>query len=244
MIDDQALPCIDYEELNGATATDTMISLEYPESFDEISNAQGEYIKTEISQLYQDAKNGKAFFELGIDHASFVNYFAFQEIMYNTGFGSSSIYFYKNAEDKIIAGPLWDFDQLMMIDLGAGFVQPPTCDNNLYRYLLQYPEFKTLLAARLKWFDEELGPVIQAQLKNLQQNQSLRTAVYRNEAKYQTWGKSFPDLSVYQNPHITALTSWDEHVDYLYKALFSAYGDDSAPTGRAKWLLEHIEDLE
>lgn len=245
MISDQATPCINYEWLNGATTTDTLISLEYPESRKDMTDGQYNYVVSAVSDLYSDAKNHVPYYDLGIDSNSFVNYFTFQDLMFNTGFGSSSVYFYKPLWGKITAGPLWDFDQLLMMDIGYGFTQPNTCDNNLYRYLLQYEEFRSAMQKKLLWIDEVLNPIISQQLDELQNNDLLRMAIEKNEAKYHTWGTYFPNLSVYQHPAIVTYTSWDDHIEHLRLSLFTGYSDASGQTiSRAKWMVENFSQLD
>ena len=244
MIDDQATPCLDYEWLNGAETTDTLISLEYPESSKDMTAEQYEFLKTEVSDLYSNSRNHINYQELGIDSDSFVNYFAFQDLMFNTGFGSSSVYFYRPLGGEITAGPLWDFDQLLMIDVGHGFTQPVSCDNNLYRYLLRYDEFREALKTRLQWIDEVLNPIISQKLSELQQNTVLREAIMRNEEKYHTWGTYYSDLSVYQNPQIVSYKTWDEHVEHLRQALFTGYANEyGEPISRARWMFENFDSL-
>lgn len=45
-----------------------------------------------------------------IDVESFAKYYLLQEILYNIDGGMGSMYMYKDREDKLIAGPLWDMD--------------------------------------------------------------------------------------------------------------------------------------
>jgi len=181
--------------------------------------------------------------KLGIDITSFVNYFVFEEIMYDMGFGSSDFYFYKPLGGKITAGPLWDFDQMLMADIGTGFTRPPTCDNNMYRYLLKYPEFRTLMQERLMWVIENLSPVISQHLDMLQNNPTLRAAVERNEAKHRTWGNLIDIGVFYQNPQIVSYTSWDQHVEHIRKLLFTGYEVNGKTASRAEWILSHFEEL-
>jgi hypothetical protein len=243
MIDDPAKPCFNYNWLNGAAFTGTMITFEYPESLNDMTGPQAEYIKNTVENLYRKARNHAPFEELGIDAVSFANYFAFQELMFNTGFGSSSVYFHKPLGGKITAGPLWDFDQLLMMDIGSGFTRPSSCDNNLYRYLLGYPEFRSLMTERLVWINETLNPKLERQLDELQANPILRAAAERNEAKYKTWGKKIDIGVFYQNPQVVSYKSWDEHVEHIRKSLFTGYEVDGRPASRAAWILAHFDEL-
>jgi hypothetical protein len=232
-IEDQALSCSIDTTSPDIKPTNTMYTLEYPESFEDAGEEKTEKIKAEINNLINSAREGKPLDELNLDLDSAVNFYLFDELFYNSGFGSSSVYLYKMEGGKITLGPLWDFDQLALQDNPEGFNRPPTCDNNLYRYLLKYPEFREKLKAKLVWFKENVSELSLNIIEKMRENQVLKKAVERNENLYKTWGKPLKNLSVWQNDEIWRLKNWDEHLNYIKRFM----------TGRAEWLLDNFDDL-
>lgn len=231
-IDDKSLSCSINTEINSVEPTNTMYTLEYPESFEEAGVEKTEYIKSDINNLVNDARDGKPLDNIDLDAA--VNFYLFDELFYNSGFGSSSVYLYKPENYKVVLGPLWDFDQLALQEDPKGFNRPPTCDNNLYRYLLKRPEFREKLKAKLIWYRDNVEDMALEKLEALRNNQVLKDAVLKNENLYHTWQNPMKDLSVWQNDKIWRLKNWDEHLDYISNAI----------KGRANWLIENFDSLE
>lgn len=232
-IDDQSLSCSTILDSPDIKPTNTMYTLEYPESFEEAGEEEAAKIKSEINDLINGTREGKPLDELNLDIDSAVNFYLFDELFFNSGFGSSSVYLYKMPNGKITLGPLWDFDQLALQDHPDGYNRPPTCDNNLYRYLLKYPEFREKLKAKLTWYNDSLENLLLETLEQMRNNNVLREAVEKNENLYKTWGNHMTNLAVWQNDEIWRLKNWDEHLDYLKRFM----------TGRAKWLLDNFEGL-
>ena len=223
-IDDKSLSC----NITGKNTepTNTMYTLEYPDTLTD-------NIKAEVNQLVNSAREKKPLSELNLNLDSAVNFYLFDELFFNSGFGSSSVYLYKPQNGKIILGPLWDFDQLLLLSRNYGYNRPPTCDNNLYRYLLKYPEFRDKLKEKLIWFRDTIEPLALKHLESLRNNQNLRTAILKNENLYHTWQNPLDNLAVWQNEEIIRLKDWDEHLNFIRDAL----------KGRADWLIENFEGL-
>lgn len=247
MIDDPATPCTEWPELQGARTTDTMITLEYPGSFSDVSDVQGAYIKKTVSDLYKNARNHVPYVDLGIDTASFVNYFLYNELFINQGLGSSSTFMYKPAGGKITMGPFWDFDGMVMVDSGSGFIgSNEWCDANIYRNLLRYDEFRSALYDRLLWFEQNLLPIAEAKLDALEANKTLQNAVMRNQDKHPTWGADFGfSTGKYFPKEIINATTWEQHIQQLRGVLFDDIKiDNETYAGRTQWLIQHFEELQ
>ena len=244
LIDDEAKPCSNYEQLKGAEKHKTMYTLEYPESFSDISKERGDEIKNSVNDLMNSAREHKPFDLLNLDVDSAVNFYLFDELFYNSGMGSSSVYMYQYENSPITLGPLWDFDQLTLENVGEGFVRPGTCDNNLYRYLLRYPEFREKLKTKLEWFKNEVAPTAKQELDNLQNNKILRAAIERNQTLHPTWGKKADGVNVWQNEKIIELKNWDEHVNWIREILYTGRTwEGKKYQGRVDWLLEHFDEI-
>ena len=204
-IDDKSLSCSAVLDSPDIKPTNTMYTLEYPESFEEAGEEKTEKIKSEINNLVNSAREQKPLEELGIDLDSAVNFYLFDELFFNSGFGSSSVYLYKPANGKITFGPLWDFDQLALQDHPDGYNRPPTCDNNLYRYLLKYPEFREKYKEKLTWYRDNVEQLSLEILEQMRNNKTLREAVEKNENLYKTWQNPLKNLAVWQNDEIWRL---------------------------------------
>jgi hypothetical protein len=245
MIDDPAMPCWNYAELGGATITDTMITLQHPRFFNDITGHQGEYIRHTVSDLYRHARERRPYEELGINTASFVNWYLHGELFQNSGWGSSSVFMYKPIGQDIVMGPLWDFDFLVMEDTGVGFTRSEACDNNLYRYLLKYDEFRSAMKERLLWFQQKIVPIASAKLDYLQNNELLRNAVMRNQERHPTWGDPFTLFTgKYYPPAVIAATTWDEHIEHIRGVLFDGMVIEGREySNRVQWIIDNFDEL-
>lgn len=230
-IDDKSLSCNINAKDPDVKPVNTMYTLEYPDSFKEAGEEKTNNIKSSINDLVNNARESKSLDSLDLNSA--VNFYMFDELFYNSGFGSSSVYLYKLKDYRIILGPLWDFDQLGLSNSNSGFNRPPTCDNNLYRYLLTNSVFRKRLKEKLIWYKENLADYSIDVIEELRNNKVLRDAVYRNEQLYHTWGNPMKDLSVWQNSEIVKLKDWDEHLDFI----------ENFMNGRADWILNHYGSL-
>ena len=85
---------------------------------------------------------GKYFYDY-VDMDSLVKVFLLQELSLNCDGFISSVYFYKDADGKMFAGPIWDQD----MTFGTGWSKTNAADIEDYHYLakalIQIPAFKT-----------------------------------------------------------------------------------------------------
>ena len=90
------------------------INIEYPKK--DLTPKKYEYIQNYINEfermLYSDKFNDPFVgYEKYIDTNSFVDFYIINEFFKNTDAGIYSTYFYKDYNDKMKAGPVWDFNQ-------------------------------------------------------------------------------------------------------------------------------------
>ena len=98
---------------------------------------------------------GKHYYDY-VDRDSLVKIFLMQELALNPDGFVSSLYFYKDADDIMYAGPIWDQD----MTLGTGWtkqISPETTDYHyLAQALIQIPDFR---AAVLRCYTETFAPL-------------------------------------------------------------------------------------
>lgn len=140
----------------------------------------GEAAMRYISEYYQDfedavyatdktgaytgynASTGKYFYDY-VDMDSLVKVFLLQELSLNCDGFISSAYFYKDADGKMFAGPIWDQD----MTFGTGWTKTNAADIEDYHYLakalIQIPAFKTAVA---EYYSSTFAPVVREWLGN------------------------------------------------------------------------------
>ena len=98
---------------------------------------------------------GKHYYDY-VDRDSLVKIFLMQELALNPDGFVSSLYFYKDADDIMYAGPIWDQD----MTLGTGWTKEISPDITDYHYLaqalIQIPDFR---AAVLRCYTETFAPL-------------------------------------------------------------------------------------
>lgn len=127
----------------------------YPKKPEDIEPQQKDYIESYVDS-FEQALNGKDFqdpnigFRKYIDVKSFMDFFIINELARNIdGFRLSS-YFHKPREEKIIAGPVWDFD----IAWGnANYYNGSSTEGYVYSY--NYPKNDYLVPFWWKRFMED-----------------------------------------------------------------------------------------
>ena len=224
--------------------------LSYPSSFSEISDEQGEFIREQIGTLYRQISAKAPLDEVKIDLVSFARYFLFQELFYNSGYGTSSVYYYSDG-GTIYAGPLWDFDRLTTNYTTKGFLSDEIYyQNELYLGLLEYQEFRDLVRHEFNQFKTYIAPQLQASLLALKNNDILKTAVAKSEQLYHRW--TSPEIKSEEfatNRNIEVLDSLDAHIDYINGFIFSGLsvkefwnGNQTINLpGRLDWLEQNID---
>ena len=140
----------------------------------------GEAAMRYISEYYQDfedavyatdktgaytgynASTGKYFYDY-VDMDSLVKVFLLQELSLNCDGFISSVYFYKDADGKMFAGPIWDQD----MTFGIGWTKTNAADIEDYHYLakalIQIPAFKT---AVVEYYSSTFAPEVREWLGN------------------------------------------------------------------------------
>ena len=102
-----------------------------------------------------NGSTGKHYYDY-VDRDSLVKIFLMQELALNPDGFISSLYFYKNAEDIMYAGPIWDQD----MTLGTGWSKQISPDTTDYHYLaqalIQIPDFR---AAVNSYYTEHFAPL-------------------------------------------------------------------------------------
>lgn len=98
---------------------------------------------------------GKHYYDY-VDRDSLVKIFLMQELALNPDGFVSSLYFYKDADDIMYAGPIWDQD----MTLGTGWTKEISPDITDYHYLAQalikIPDFR---AAVVRCYNESFAPL-------------------------------------------------------------------------------------
>lgn len=140
----------------------------------------GEAAMRYISEYYQDfedavyatdktgaytgynASTGKYFYDY-VDMDSLVKVFLLQELSLNCDGFISSVYFYKDADGKMFAGPIWDQD----MTFGTGWTKTNAANIEDYHYLakalIQIPAFKT---AVVEYYSSTFAPAVREWLGN------------------------------------------------------------------------------
>ena len=103
-----------------------------------------------------NASTGKYFYDY-VDMDSLVKVFLLQELALNCDGFISSVYFYKDADGKMFAGPVWDQD----MTFGTGWNKTNDAEIVDYHYLaqalIQIPAFKD---AVVEYYNSEFAPAV------------------------------------------------------------------------------------
>lgn len=109
-----------------------------------------------------NASTGKYFYDY-VDMDSLVKVFLLQELSLNCDGFISSVYFYKDADGKMFAGPIWDQD----MTFGTGWTKTNAANIEDYHYLakalIQIPAFKT---AVVEYYSSTFAPAVREWLGN------------------------------------------------------------------------------
>lgn len=214
-----------WDEVNGfgtARKNDGGINVKSPEWG---SKAAIKYI-SEYYQEFEDAvyatdkngnytginpKTGKSFDEY-VDMESLVQVFLMQELGLNPDGFMSSLFFYKDIDGIMYAGPVWDMD----LTLGTAWTKylSPTIDYDqhyLAEALIKIPKFKaevckycqkTFLPEIRKWLDENNG-VISQHYDLLKNNATMNYVLW----PYLRFGKTDNSANIWQNVDYPAVIS-------------------------------------
>lgn len=182
------------------------------------TDAQFDYIKNYITAVDAAVQTGdRDALEALVDLDSFVNGYIIEEFSKNIDAGWSSFYMHKKPGEKMVIGPLWDFDLGMgnniSLDNGApegiyvgrelGFSQRHVW----YTKITNYAWFRELAVARF-W---ELLPYIDETIAHAKSFLDMPTDAF--DRNYEVWPMS--ERFWHFTDEIFACTTWRAHVSQL-----------------------------
>ncbi len=235
-------------DVNGMTTNSpqTHFLYEYPKE-DDIANEQKEYIQNYISDFenalasdnYIDPVEGYAAY---IDVESFIDYFILNELAHNPDAYRLSTYMYKDKNEKLHMGPIWDFNIAFGNSdfCGGGetdtwvFNYNDTCPNDTWlvtfwwKRLLSDPNFSDQLKLRYNELRMTTLSVQNIYSKIDKHTQLLEDsgATFRNFNEWDVLGN-------YVWPNRFVGSSYSQEVDYLKDWIQE----------RISWLDNNIDDL-
>ena len=157
------------DEVNGfVTSKGKGINVKSPEWCSDVAMKYiSEYYQAFENAVYATDENGnytginaegKHYYDY-VDRNSLVKIFLLQELALNPDGFVSSLYFYKDADGIMYAGPIWDQD----MTLGTGWTKQITPDTTDYHYLaealIQIPDFRDAVIA---YYNETFAPQAKA----------------------------------------------------------------------------------
>lgn len=182
---------------------------------------QKEYISSYMEQLFRTLKKQGNYHYL-IDEASFIDWYIVNEVFKNVDSGYSSVYFYKDANDVLKMGPVWDFD-LSSGQYGhlseefrgpTGIYTALSYKNIIIYYLMQYPEFRENVKIRYNEIYQDILQPLPDMVYSFSQDITLSR--YNNFQKWDIIGK---DNEWYTSPEIYELKTYDEQLVFLHDFL-------------------------
>ena len=202
----------------------------------EYSINQYYFIEDYMLTLYLTLENGEDYSNL-IDEASFIDWFIINELLKNVDAGFSSIYFYKDRDQPLKMGPVWDFD-LSLGNAGhleenlrqpLGWYTSREEKNKLFFFLMQYESFRTNLKAR--WNEVYEDHIVTLLDEIHKQTDYMAKSVHMN---FERWDIIGSNDAWYTVPDILDLDTYYEQVWFVYD-YFQV---------RMLWLDEAINNLE
>ena len=172
------------------------------------------FIRSYVSDAYAACLSGDyARVQEYLYVASFASSYLVHELFHAVDIGNSSFYLNKDAGGKLVCGPVWDFDvSAGNCDYVDAVRDPETLyaasGNCWYHALLQYEEFRALVADLLSEYEAEIS----AQIASVTaQAFAAADAMERNFQKWPVLG-----VGVWPNPdEIAAIGTWRGHVEYV-----------------------------
>ena len=133
-------------------------------------------------------------YEQYIDVNSFVNFYIINEFIANNDLWSGSTYIHKDVRGRLVAGPVWDFNNVM----NNFFISMPVdkfllADRGWFDRLMMCPDFTDRVIRR--WHELRRGPLAEERLIQYMQEVEdwLGSAIDRN---FEVWGYSFDPSQV------------------------------------------------
>jgi hypothetical protein len=210
------------EDSNYFIVDDIPFVVKSPDSQDtHYREEQKEYISSYMEQLFRTLKRKDNYHYL-IDEASFIDWYIVNEVFKNVDSGYSSVYFYKDANDVLKMGPVWDFD-LSSGQYGhlseeyrgpTGIYTALSYKNIIIYYLMQYPEFKENVKLRYNEIYHNILLPLPDMVYSFSQDITLSR--YNNFQKWDIIGK---DNEWYTSPEIYELKTYDEQLVFLHDFL-------------------------
>jgi len=133
-------------------------------------------------------------YEQYIDLNSFVNFFIINEFIANNDLWAGSTYLHKDVRGRLVAGPVWDFNNVMdNFFLSMPVDQFILADRGWFDRLMMSPTFTDRVIRR--WHELRTGTLAEARLINYMQEVEdwLGSAIDRN---FEVWGYSFDPSQV------------------------------------------------
>lgn len=157
-----------------------------------------------------------------LDVESFAEAYIIYELFKNPDTDYSSVYFYKDAGGKLIAGPMWDFDMSIgnVNHKGNGvFKSTETLWTKekcpWYNALLKHEEFKELVREKLLYYRATIEQTLERKYEYIYAH---REAYEKNFERWDVLGKN-----TWTNPsYIVELETWEEQVEFTRKYLLDS----------------------
>lgn len=199
------------------------ISLEYPDA-EAVTQEYWEEIQREIQTLeevlYSDQKEVFITYRSMLDVESFVDYFIINEFLCNYDAGRNSTYLYKNEDNKIAIGPVWDFDNAL---------------DNERAYQM---DFREIRFTEQPWFDRLVrDEVFNAQLQR--RYRTLRAGILHDETMERVIREAARFL---QRPASRDRSRWDDVNPHVLGSTYDQTTRCFIPRDQETWE-EEVEKL-
>ena len=144
-----------------------------------------DYIEQTASALYgKDFKDASKGYRKYLDTDSFIDYWIIFEVMGNHELGNpGSVYFHKDTDKKLVAGPIWDFDWGVLSYKTSPQAKYGLLNQNAiwYERLFHDPEFVSAL--RKRWKEllpalKEIPEFMETMRKELKKSSELNFAMW------------------------------------------------------------------
>lgn len=226
------------KELTFKTDRGVSFSIESPSFDGYVNNAQFNYIKGYMNEVENalygtDFKNtqGVSYKEL-MDLDSAVMYFWIQEFSMNgDAFNTSSTYLYKERNDKLYWGPLWDFDYVAWGDTEYDSYKTDSWKHTEAEWFVKMLDDPDFLKALYKAW-----PVLKNQLDEMVKP-GRQLDIYKENmaetanANFDKWGLT--DFTINGFNHLVKPTSYNDEIERLRQWIIA----------RENWVDEHVSDF-
>jgi len=165
-------------------------------SKEQVEYIRGFYQEFEDAVLSDDGYNslGKHYSDY-MDMESMAKMYVYHEYAKNMEVGLSSFYFYKEAGDKLFAGPVWDFDKALGYEYKFGSIELADSQGylatgssndvggmSIITLLCRFPEFRRLAAQQ---WQEIFAPEVDGLIKNIDSvTQEIKASALMDKNKW------------------------------------------------------------